>query len=213
LLQVSNKIPYSYEVGVFLGRLIFGSVGARISGRENFPESGPALVVSNHQSFLDPFFVSLACRGRQIHYMAKEELFRVSTSRHMMLGLGAFPVNREGPTKATLGHVLQLLRKGHCVCLFAEGTRSVDGQLQPFQPGFSRIAKKTQAPVIPIGLSGSRNLFEGIQGPSLPIWSKLIGYPPPCLKIGQPISPDLPASEIAAQTHLAVKQLIEECRG
>src|SRR5690606_16646454 len=148
-----------YQWGRFLGRIIYTSVGAKIYGKENIPSTGSMLIVSNHQSFLDPMFVALSCPHRQIHFMAKEELFKVPTSRHMMLGLGAFPVNRNGPTKATLGQVLKLLRDGRCVCLFAEGTRSRDGSLQNFQAGFAKLAKKTDTVVVPVGLSGTRNLF------------------------------------------------------
>lgn len=209
----STDISYSYQVGRFLGRVIYTSVGAKIYGRENIPDSGSMLIVSNHQSFLDPMFVALGCPKRQIHFMAKEELFKLSTSRHMMLGLGAFPVNRNGPTKATLGQVLKLLRDGRCVCLFAEGTRSKDGSLQAFQAGFAKLAKKTNTVVVPVGLSGTRNLFEDIQGMSLPLWSHFIGFPPPVLRIGTPISPHQSPEKIADQTHRAVQALLEECGG
>jgi len=204
---------YAYQVGVFLGRLIFGAAGARVQGKENVPKSGSALIVSNHQSYLDPMFVAQGCGGRQVHYMAKEELFRVSTSRHLMLSLGAFPVDRKGPTRATLAQVLKHLREGSLVCLFAEGTRAKDGKLQPFQAGFARLAKKTNTPVIPMGLSGSRDLFEDIQGPSLPLWRNYLGQAAPCLNIGKPISPELSEEEIASRTHESVRLLIEECRG
>lgn len=212
--MVSSKdTTYAYQWGRFLGRVIYTSVGAKIYGKENIPKTGSMLIVSNHQSFLDPMFVALGCPQRQIHFMAKEELFKVSTSRHMMLGLGAFPVNRNGPTKATLGQVLKLLRAGRCVCLFAEGTRSRDGNLQAFQTGFAKLAKKTNTVVVPVGLSGTRNLFEDIQGMSLPLWSRFIGFPPPVLRIGTPISPDQSPDEIAIQTHQAVQALLEECGG
>lgn len=207
--KVGRK-PYSYDVGLFLARLIFASSGALITGRERIPQSGPALLVANHQSFLDPMLVALACPDRQIHYMAKEELFRVSTSRHMMLGLGAFPVDRSGPTKATLAHVLKLLREGRCVCLFAEGTRSKDGKLREFQSGFARLAKKTNTPVVPIALQGSRLLFEGIQGMSLPFWRNIVGQPPPRLAVGEPIPAQLPVEEISLRAHQAVASFLEE---
>lgn len=202
--------PYSYQVGQFLARVIFTSVQARIEGAHNIPTDGPALLVSNHQSFLDPLFVSLGCPRRQIHFMAKEELFKVSTSRHMMLGLGAFPVNRNGPSKSTLAQVLRYLREGRCVCLFAEGTRSRDGKLQPFQAGFSKIAQKTKTPVVPIAIRGTRELFEEIQGVSLPLWGRYIGQPEPILRVGTPISASLTHQEIAEQTHRAVQALLEE---
>lgn len=206
-------IPYSYLVGLTLAKTIFRSAGAVLEGAHHVPRTGPALIVANHQSFLDPLFVAMACPKRQVHYMAKEELFRVSTSRHMMLGLGAFPVDRTGPTKATLGHVLSLLRDGRCVCLFAEGTRSKDGKLRDFQPGFARLAKKTGTPVVPIALQGSRNLFEGIQGISLPIWSRIIGQAPPRLKVAEPIPPELPVDEIAQRAHQVVAGILEEWNG
>lgn len=202
--------PYSYDVGLFLARAIFYSSGAVLTGREHIPKRGPALLVANHQSFLDPMFVALACTERQIHYMAKEELFRVPTSRHMMLGLGAFPVDRRGPTKATLAHVLKLLREGRLVCLFAEGTRSKDGRLREFQAGFARLAKKTGAPVIPVALQGSRLLLEGLQGSSLPLLRNILGTPGPRLAVGEPISADLPLEEIAERAHHCVAKFLEE---
>ena len=203
-------IPYAYQVGQALAWTIFRSVGARIEGKEHIPATGSVLLVSNHQSYLDPLFVSMGCPKRQIHFMAKEELFLSPTSRHMMLGLGAFPVNRNGPGKATLVEVLKLLRDGRCLCLFAEGTRSKDGKLGYFQPGFAKIAKKTKTRVVPIGIKGTRQLFEGIQGMSLPVWSKFIGYPSPVMRIGEPIPWELSAEEIAAQTQTSVRQLLEE---
>jgi 1-acyl-sn-glycerol-3-phosphate acyltransferase len=206
-------VSYSYRVGQFLGWTIFRSTGAKITGQENIPSTGSVLLVSNHQSNLDPLFVSLACARRQTHFMAKEELFGTPTSRHMMLGLGAIPVNRDGPSKATLAQVLRLLKDGRCLCLFAEGTRSKDGSLQEFQSGFAKIARRTRTPVVPIGITGTRNLFEDIQGMSLPIWSRIIGYPPPRMSVGEPISCELPAREIARQTHERVRALLEECRG
>lgn len=205
--------PFSYQVGQFLAWVIFRSTGARILGRENIPSEGSFLLVSNHQSFLDPLFVSLACSVPQIHFMAKEELFQSPTSRHMMLGLGAFPVKRSGPTKETLAQVLRLLKDDRVLCLFAEGTRSKDGELQDFQAGFAKIARRTNTPVVPIGITGTRNLFENIQGMSLPIWSRFIGQKPPALSIGKPIPANLTAEEIAERTQMSVRALIEECRG
>jgi 1-acyl-sn-glycerol-3-phosphate acyltransferase len=209
----SRPVSYSYRVGQFLGLTILGSAGAKIRGKEKIPSSGSVLLVSNHQSFLDPLFVSLAYSKRQIHFMAKEELYRTPISRHMMMGLGAFPVNRDGPSKSTLIQVFRLLKDGRCLCLFAEGTRSKDGELREFQSGFAKIARRTRTPVVPIAMTGTRNLFEDLQGMSLPIWSRIIGYPPPVLSVGEPVSCELPAEEIARQTHDRVRALLEECRG
>lgn len=206
-----GPVSYSYRVGVSLGALIFKATSARIRGKENVPPSGPLLIVANHQSFLDPLLVALSCPARQVHFMAKEELFRTPTSRHMMLGLGAFPVDRRGPTRATLAHVLKLLRSGSVVCLFPEGTRSKNGKLQEFQPGFARIAKKTNSLILPVGITGTRSLFEAIQGSSLPLWSKIVGTAPPTMSIGEPISADLCAEEIVLRAHNTVREFVEDC--
>lgn len=202
--------PYSYQLGQFLSRSFFRLLGTQVEGLENLPTSGRTMIVSNHQSFLDPLIVSLSCPHRQIHFMAKEELFSIPTARHLLLSLGAFPVDRKGPGKQTIAKVLTLLREERLICLFAEGTRSRDGALQPFQPGFAKIARKTKTPVIPIAISGTRNLFESIQGPSLPLWNRIVGQAPPSLKIGAAIPPELSAQEIVERTHQAVQTLLEE---
>jgi len=110
---------------VFLMRAWFG---LRVRGAEHVPSSGPALIVSNHQSILDPPLIGGATR-RQIYFLAKAELFRIPVFGWLMRALHARPVRREGPDSRALRTAALLLEEGKALLVFPEGTRSLDGRL------------------------------------------------------------------------------------
>ena len=176
------------------------------------PASGRALLVCNHQSFLDPLLVALACPSRQVHFLAKKELFKFPAASLMLRAMGAIPVDREGPSRKSLGAVMKCLRADELVCLFAEGTRSTTGVLGEFQPGFAKIALKTQSPIIPMALDGTRRLCEELQGDALPLWSQWLGSPRPQLRVGGPIVSEGPAPTLISTTRQTISGLLEECR-
>lgn len=101
-------------------RLFFG---LRITGTENIPAEGGLIIASNHFSSMDPPIVGVSIR-REIHFMAKRELFDTPASRLLMLGLRSFPVNRDGSDTGAIRAALRRLRDGLAVGIFIQGTRN-----------------------------------------------------------------------------------------
>ena len=126
----------------------------RVSGRGNVPAHGAAIIAPNHISYLDPPAVGSAF-DRQIFFMAKAELFEVPFLGWLIRQCGAFPVRRGVADRAALRQAEQLLRAGHGVMVFPEGTRSEDGRLTPAELGIAMLALRTGAPVVPIGVDGT----------------------------------------------------------
>jgi 1-acyl-sn-glycerol-3-phosphate acyltransferase len=121
-------------------------------GRKHVPTTGPLLVVSNHQSHLDPVLVGVAC-PRQLRALARHTLFFWPLS-WLIRSLGAVPIERGGGV-AGIKTILKLLREGDAVLVFPEGTRTRDGELQPLQGGFAAIARRSGASIIPAAISGA----------------------------------------------------------
>ncbi|HEV2054001.1 MAG TPA: lysophospholipid acyltransferase family protein [Methylomirabilota bacterium] len=136
---------------VFLMRAWFG---LRVRGAEHIPSSGPALIVSNHQSILDPPVIGGAAR-RQIYFLAKAELFRIPLFGWLFRALHARPVRREGSDPGALRIAALLLEQGKALLVFPEGTRSLDGRLGEGKPGVGMLAVTSGAPVVPAYVSGT----------------------------------------------------------
>jgi 1-acyl-sn-glycerol-3-phosphate acyltransferase len=136
---------------VFLMRVWFG---LRVRGAEHIPSSGPALIVSNHQSLLDPPAIGGAAR-RQIYFLAKAELFRIPLFGRLIRAVHARPVRREGSDPRALRTAALLLEEGKALLVFPEGTRSLDGRLGEAKPGVGMLAVTSGAPVVPAYVSGT----------------------------------------------------------
>jgi 1-acyl-sn-glycerol-3-phosphate acyltransferase len=131
------------------------TVGNRFStvDAHNVPPDGPAILVSNHVSYLDPPALGCAIR-RPIAYMAKTELFEIPVLRTVIRALGAFPVDRSRGDVAAIKQAADVLKKVAVLGMFPEGTRNKDGTVRP-QLGVALLASMTGAPVVPAYLSGT----------------------------------------------------------
>ncbi|MCC6417760.1 MAG: 1-acyl-sn-glycerol-3-phosphate acyltransferase [Gemmataceae bacterium] len=126
----------------------------RIEGGAHIPTSGPALLIANHQSFLDPVLLGL-CTSRPLCYLARRTLFRRRFFAWLIRVLRAVPIDHEGVGKEGIRTILEQLQQGEAVVVFPEGERTHDGRMQPLKPGILLLLRKTQAPIVPVGLAGA----------------------------------------------------------
>jgi 1-acyl-sn-glycerol-3-phosphate acyltransferase len=157
---MSTKYYYSGEKRFyrFLYRIaqpMFGGlVNFEAIGREYIPREGGTLIMSNHVSYLDPIFLGAAVT-RELHYMARDDLFRPQLWGDFLTYMNAFPVKRgEGDIRA-LRTALSLLEKNKLVLIFPEGTRGISGKLGEPVEGAGFIVHRTNVPVIPAFVKGT----------------------------------------------------------
>ncbi|MCE0482837.1 MAG: 1-acyl-sn-glycerol-3-phosphate acyltransferase [Methylacidiphilales bacterium] len=154
----------------------------RIEGRENVPAGG-CLIVSNHVSYMDPTTVGWAV-AREIYYLGRKTLFKPPIGNWLMPMCNVLPIDRDGHDISGLRRIIRMLKEGHSVLLFPEGTRSPDGNLQPAEPGAGLIALKAGVPVLPARVFGT---YE-----SLSRHMKRLHFHPIRVVIGRPYTPTVP---------------------
>jgi 1-acyl-sn-glycerol-3-phosphate acyltransferase len=128
-------------------------LGFRARGIENLP-SGPALLIGNHQSFLDPLMIGLPLQ-RPVCFLARDTLFKVPVIGWILRSTYVMPIRREAAGTESLRVSLKRLEDGYLVGIFPEGTRSPDGRLGVMKPGFVALVRRAQVPVIPVAVSGA----------------------------------------------------------
>lgn len=128
--------------------------GCEVRGREHIPASGRLIVAANHVAYTDPPLVGFAAQ-RELHYLAKEELFRVPVLGPLITAYNAIPIRRGKADVAGMAKAAAVVRSGRALIMFPEGTRSRDGNLLPARPGVGRIAHDVDALVVPCYLEGS----------------------------------------------------------
>ena len=122
-------------------------------GGEHVPRYGPLVILCNHQSNLDPVLVGVAC-PRQLSFLARNTLF-VGWFAWLIRSFDAIPIDREGTSLGGIRATLGRLKKGDAVLLFPEGTRTLDGNLQPLKPGFAALVRRSHATIVPAALTGA----------------------------------------------------------
>lgn len=126
----------------------------KVYGSNRVPRTGGVLLVSNHQSFLDPVLLGVRL-GRPLSYMARSGLFKFAPFAWLIRSLGAFPVRQNSADIGALKEAIERVREGRALNIFPEGSRTLDGNLQPIEPGIALIIRKAKVPVVPAVIDGS----------------------------------------------------------
>lgn len=144
-----------YDSLWFLSRTFSVSLfGFRFKVMERLPESGGLLVLSSHQSHLDPLLLGLAT-NRRLSSLARSSLFKFGPFGNAIAALGAVPIDRTASSVTAMRTVIQRLRKGAAVIVFPEGTRTSTGQLGEMKKGFALLAKRAAVPIAPVAIVGA----------------------------------------------------------
>lgn len=134
-----------------LGVAVFGF---RVRFAEPLPARGGLLVLSSHQSHLDPLLLGLAC-DRRLSSLARSSLFHFGPFGAVISALDAVPIDRNASMVAAMRAVIARLKAGKAVTIFAEGARTFDGHLGEFKPGFALMAKRAGVPIAPVAIVGA----------------------------------------------------------
>ena len=153
----------------------------RAKGLENIPPSGGGLVLSNHQSFLDPLLLGLPLK-RPISFMARDSLFRIPVIGWILRNTYVFPINRSAATTSSIRNAIDRMQRGYLVGLFPEGTRSEDGSVSELKPGVIALLRRTELPIYPVGIDGAYEAMP--RGALVPRMKRI------CVVFGEPILPE-----------------------
>jgi 1-acyl-sn-glycerol-3-phosphate acyltransferase len=164
----------SWEFLRLIERLLFGM---RIHGDERVPQTGGVIIASNHISYNDPPMVGSAV-PRELHFLAKEELFENPVFAALISSYNAMPVKRATGDVGALKKAVRLLKDGRAMIMFPEGTRSLSGKFLKPKPGVGMIASMADVPVVPTYVAGTNNLGAAF-------WRKR----PVVVRFGEPVIP------------------------
>jgi acyl-[acyl-carrier-protein]-phospholipid O-acyltransferase / long-chain-fatty-acid--[acyl-carrier-protein] ligase len=176
----------------------------KIVGAENMPLKGPALLVSNHVSFVDAFMVG-GSLPRLVRFMLHREYYDLRGLNWFFRLMHSIPVsaNNRRDIVQSLKHARNELDKGHVVCIFAEGSITRTGRLLPFKRGFEKIVEGTKVPIIPVHLDqlwGS--IFSFKDGRFFWKWPKQLFYP-----VTVSFGPPMPSNSTVSEVRGAVAEL------
>jgi 1-acyl-sn-glycerol-3-phosphate acyltransferase len=173
-----------------------------LEGFDRLPAEGPAILCSNHVSFLDSAFLMLHV-PRNISFVGKAEYMDSWKTKYLFPLMGMIPIDRSGGSKsqAALDTAEAVLRRGELFGIFPEGTRSRDGILHKGRTGAARLAFKIGCPIYPVGMIGTRE----IQPPDAKV-PKLRGSV--TIKIGRPIN--LERYRNRTDVHMVLRQITDE---
>lgn len=155
--------------------LFAGLYGCRAGGAGHLPAAGPAIVVVNHKSNVDPVMIGMIL-DRPLRYMAKKELFALRPLEWLITTLGAFPIERGAGDREALRASLDMLARGEVLLMFPEGTRFHDDTVHPFLPGVGMLALRSGAAVIPMATNGTQYLWRDGR-PGRPALRAAVGPP------------------------------------
>lgn len=174
----------------------------RCFGRHHVDFEGAALLLSTHQSTLDPVMVGVI-HNKELGYLARKTLFKSRIFAALIRSLNAIEIDREGGGLAGLKETLKRLKHGKKVLIFPEGTRTSTGRPAELKPGFVSLARRGAVPLVPMAVTGAFHALK--RGSILPT------YAPLCVYVQEPIQPEQVAQWDDRQLLAEVQQRLMRC--
>lgn len=160
----------------------------RAWGVRRVPRSGPVLLVSNHQSYLDPIAIGLPLSRRRLFALARKTLWDTPWVGWLITRLHAIPVDQENPGDLkAMRACLDVLGRGEALLIYPEGARTLTGRTEPFQTGTMLLIKRAKPAVVPVAIDGA---FQA--------WPRNRKAPRPTGRIGVMFGEPIPAEELLA---------------
>ena len=167
-----NKTDAAWVVGrATIGTVVKIAAPLRVYGTERVPMSGGLVVAANHFSWVDPPALG-AVSPRTLYFMAKVEAHRVPGLGQLIRSFGGFAVRRGESDRDAVRTMRQVVRDGHALGLFVEGTRQLLGEPGPVQPGAAMVAINEGVPVIRVAIHGSQSWRPGNFHPVSLAWGQ-----------------------------------------
>ena len=177
----------------------------RCWGAQRVPRTGPVLLISNHQSFLDMPALGAGLLHRHFFTFARSTLYESRAYRWLLAAYNTVPLERGESDIKALRRGIELLKGGQALNIFAEGTRGDGGPVRPFKPGLMLMVKKANPVIVPVAIAGSSAA-----------WPRGRKLPKPFGRVGVQFGEPIPAQQLmdmsteAALQHL--RQTIETMR-
>ena len=152
-----------YKLAANVVKVILKLMGskARVYGEENLPKEGGFIIACTHTGYVDILNLGVAMYPREIHFMAKKQLFEMKGLGWLVKHLNAFPVDRDNPGPSVIKIPSQLLKEGKIVGIFPSGTRSAEGT--DLKQGAITIAQLAKAQIVPAAYVGARNVGDAMK--------------------------------------------------
>ncbi|MGH3542148.1 MAG: lysophospholipid acyltransferase family protein [Mycobacterium sp.] len=199
-----------YGTVIQVVRLVWRLQGLRftVTGVENLPDTGGAVVAVNHTGYFDFTFAGLPAyrqgHGRKVRFMAKHEVFDHKVSGPIMRGCRHIPVDRESGA-ASFEAAVAALKAGELVGVYPEATISRSFEIKELKSGAARMAIAAGVPIVPHIVWGAQRIWtkdhpKKMYRPKVPI----------AVAAGEPILPTLPAPDLTTLLHSRMQHLLEE---
>ena len=180
----------------------------RVYGRENVPDQGAFILICNHQSFLDPVFCGIPLK-QPTYFLARDTLFANKFFGWLISSVNTIPVRRGQPDLSAMRKIIGKLRRGNGVCLFPEATRTSDGKISPFKPGFGLLCRRGNAAIVPVVIDGAFECWPRHKKLFSPASEIVVRY-------GQVITADQAKNmndhQLAATLTSTLRQMQNDCR-
>lgn len=176
----------------------------KVYGAENIPKQGGVLLISNHQSFLDPVLLGVKTT-RPVSYIAKSELFEHPAFNWLIRKLNSFPIRRGQTDVAAIKEAMRRLKEGRVVAIFPEGTRTRDGEIQKIHQGIAMLVRRGGVPVVPAVIDGAHRAW--------PRGSAIFRKYPISVLFGPPLhTADLKSEEVIELLESTMKKMLLDLR-